>query len=130
MLFADRIKEKPGCPFSGADRPTLRWLRARVRPRVAGSRRFRLAIRPECLLIDRAPATAAPKGVLVSAPHAFAIEIHDRSTGIVVAQRGGFQFFAAERAFQTLERHSVQVTVHAARTARRLLAELDKRRRY
>jgi hypothetical protein len=66
----------------------------------------------------------------MSAPHAFAIKIHDRSAGVVVAQRGGFLFFATERAFQTLERHSVQANVHAARTARRLLAEQDKRHRY
>ena len=55
------------------------------------------------------------------APHAFAIEVHGRSVGIVVAERGGFMFFAAERAFQALERRVFKHVSHAEMAARRIL---------
>ena len=63
----------------------------------------------------------------MSAPHAFAIEIHGRSAGIVVAARGGFMFFAAERAFQALERRVFKEVGHAERAARRVLAGHEER---
>ncbi len=66
----------------------------------------------------------------MSASHAFAIEVHGRSAGIVVAERGGFMFFAAERAFQSLERRLFKQVVHAERAARLALAEHDKRHRH
>ena len=66
----------------------------------------------------------------MSAPHAFTIEIHGRSAGIVVAERGGFMFFAAERAFQALDRRVFREVGHAERAARRVLAEHDKRHRH
>jgi hypothetical protein len=63
----------------------------------------------------------------MSAPHAFAIEIHGRSAGIVVVERGGLMFFAAERAFQSLERRVFKAVGHAEKAALRLLAEQDRR---
>ena len=65
----------------------------------------------------------------MSAPYAYAIEVQGRSAGIVVAGRGGFMFFAAERAFQSLERRVFQRVVHAETAARRLLLEREKRHR-
>ena len=66
----------------------------------------------------------------MSGYHAFAIEVHGRSAGIVVAERGGFMFFAAERAFQSLERRVFQQVVHAETAAHRLLSEHEKRHRH
>ncbi len=66
----------------------------------------------------------------MSASHAFAIEVHGRSAGIVVAERGGFMFFAAERAFQGLERRVFKQVAHAERAVRQALAEHDKRHRH
>jgi hypothetical protein len=65
----------------------------------------------------------------MSSVHAFAIEVHGRSAGIVVAQRGGFMFFAAERAFQPLDRRVFKHVTHAETAARRALAEHDRRYR-
>jgi len=66
----------------------------------------------------------------MSAPHAFAIEIYGRSVGIVVAERGGFMFFTAERAFQSLDRRVFRHVAHAEKAARRVLADRDKRHRH
>jgi len=63
----------------------------------------------------------------MSASHAFAIEVHGRSAGIVVAQRGGFMFFAAERAFQALERRLFKHVAHAETAARRVLDQRGER---
>ena len=66
----------------------------------------------------------------MSVPHAFAIEVHGRSVGIVVAERGGFMFFAAERAFQALERRVFKHVTHAEKAARQVLDDQDKRHRH
>lgn len=65
----------------------------------------------------------------MSNAHAFAIEVHGRAAGIVVAERGGFMFFAAERTFQSLERRVFKEVAHAERAALRTLAGHDKRHR-
>ena len=62
--------------------------------------------------------------------HAYAIEVQGRSAGIVIAARGGFMFFAAERAFQSLERRVFQQVRHAESAAHRLLTEHEKRHRH
>ncbi len=66
----------------------------------------------------------------MTAFHAFAIEVHGRSAGIVVAERGGFMFFAAERAFQSLERRVFRQVVHAETAVHRVLSEHEKRHRH
>ncbi|MEI7608217.1 MAG: hypothetical protein WCJ64_12650 [Rhodospirillaceae bacterium] len=55
--------------------------------------------------------------------NAFAIEVHGRTAGIVVAERRGFMFFAAERTFQALERRVFKRVTHAEKAARRVLAD-------
>ena len=40
----------------------------------------------------------------MSAAQAFAIEVRGRSAGIVVAEPGGYVFFAADGAFRALDR--------------------------
>ena len=75
----------------------------------------------------------------MSKSQAYAIEVHGRSAGIVVAARGGFmdgrspdkrRVFAAERAFQSLERRVFQQVGHAESAAHRLLTEHDQRHRH
>ena len=46
----------------------------------------------------------AGRGEGMSASQAFAIEVQGRSAGIVVAEPGGFMFFAADGAFRSLDR--------------------------
>ena len=65
----------------------------------------------------------------LSDAHAFAIEVHGRTAGIVVAERSGFIFFAAERTFQVLERRVFKQVAHAERAASRVLADHDRRYR-
>jgi hypothetical protein len=52
---------------------------------------------------------------------AYSIEVGGRSAGIAIAERGGFVFFAAERAFSALEGRSFRHLRHAERAAERLL---------
>ncbi|MEI8393709.1 MAG: hypothetical protein WCF85_03165 [Rhodospirillaceae bacterium] len=59
---------------------------------------------------------------------AFAIEIHGRSAGIVVADPGGFVFFAAESAFQALDRRVFKHVGQAERAAVQLLSGRTKQR--
>jgi len=40
----------------------------------------------------------------MSSTQAFAIEVRGRSAGIVVAEQGGFMFFAADGVFRALDR--------------------------
>ena len=40
----------------------------------------------------------------MSSTQAYAIEVHGRSAGIVVADHGGFVFFSADGAFRALDR--------------------------
>lgn len=68
----------------------------------------------------------------MSVSHAFTIEGHGRpgGIGIVVAERGGFMFFAAERAFQAPERRMFKPVAPAERAARQARAEHDKHHRH
>jgi hypothetical protein len=59
--------------------------------------------------------------------HAFAIEVHGRSAGIVVADRGGFVFFAADGAFRALDRRFFQHVGQAERAAVKLFKDRSKR---
>jgi Ethanolamine utilization protein EutJ (predicted chaperonin) len=52
---------------------------------------------------------------------AFSIEVGGRSAGIAIAERGGFVFFAADRAFHALEGQVFRRLRHAERAAERLL---------
>ena len=52
--------------------------------------------------------------------NAYAIEISGRSAGIAVAERGGFVFFAADRAFRELDRRSFRRLRHVERAAERI----------
>lgn len=51
---------------------------------------------------------------------AYAIEIRGRSAGIAVAERGGFIFHAADRAFRELDRRSFRRLRHVERAAERI----------
>lgn len=53
---------------------------------------------------------------------AFAIEVQGRPAGIAVAERGGFTFFVADRAFSSLDGRFFRRIDQAERAARRLLA--------
>lgn len=57
----------------------------------------------------------------MSQPHAYTIEVQGHSAGIVVAERGGFLFFAAERAFRSLERRRFKHVTHAEQAVRGIL---------
>lgn len=54
---------------------------------------------------------------------AYAIEVKGRPAGIVVAERGGYTFFAADAAFQNLDRRTFRHVRHAERAARDLAEE-------
>jgi len=66
----------------------------------------------------------------MSLAQAYAIEVHGRSAGIVVAERGGFVFFSADGAFNTLERRVFKHVTQAEQAARRLLSDRDRSRRH
>lgn len=55
-------------------------------------------------------------------PHAYIIEIANRTAGIVVADGRGFRFFASEAAFDALEGEQFSSARAAERAARALLA--------
>ena len=57
---------------------------------------------------------------------AFAIEVHGRSAGIVVADRGRFVFFAADGAFRSLDRRVFQHVGQAEQAAVKLASERRK----
>ncbi len=59
---------------------------------------------------------------------AFAIEVHGQSAGIVVAEQGGFVFFAADGAFQALDRRVFKGVGQAERAAVELAGDRSKRR--
>lgn len=61
--------------------------------------------------------------------HAYAIEVHGRSAGIAVAERGGFVFFASEQPFYRLEGRVFPRLRHAERAAAELLAVSGKKHR-
>ncbi|WP_147162232.1 hypothetical protein [Pararhodospirillum oryzae] len=54
--------------------------------------------------------------------NAFIIEVAGRSAGIVVAERGGFTFFASDWTFKDMDRRIYRRVDHAERAARRVLA--------
>lgn len=58
---------------------------------------------------------------------AYAIEIHGRSAGIAVAERGGFVFFAAEQPFHKLDGRTFRHLRHAEKAAAELLAAPGRR---
>jgi hypothetical protein len=58
----------------------------------------------------------------MSTAKAFAIEVQGRSAGIVVAERNGFLFFAADAAFRGLECRFFRTAGHAERAAEALVA--------
>ena len=58
----------------------------------------------------------------MSSAQAYAIEVHGRSAGIVVAGQSGFTFFAAERLFSDLDGRVYRRVHQAEQAAVRLLA--------
>ena len=56
------------------------------------------------------------------------IEINDKAAGILLAERNGFIFFAADAAFGRLERRVFRSIGHAEQTARTLLPKEIGRR--
>ncbi|CAK0750381.1 conserved hypothetical protein [Azospirillaceae bacterium] len=58
----------------------------------------------------------------MSTARAFAIEVQGRSAGIVVAERNGFLFFAADSAFRGLECRMYRSPSQAERAAQALAA--------
>jgi hypothetical protein len=57
---------------------------------------------------------------------AYAIEINGKSAGIVIADRDGFTFFAADRDFRNLDRRVFRRIDQAERAVRRLDAQLSR----
>lgn len=57
----------------------------------------------------------------MSQPHAYAIEVHGRSAGIVVAESRGFTFFASDWAFKDLDRRRFRHVGQAERAAEQIL---------
>jgi len=54
----------------------------------------------------------------------FAIEVAGRSAGIVVADRDGYTFHAADWAFKALNRRRFAAPAHAERAVRRVMSDL------
>ncbi|MEI6559640.1 MAG: hypothetical protein WCO00_14650 [Rhodospirillaceae bacterium] len=63
----------------------------------------------------------------MSAAQAFAIEVQGRSAGIVVAEQGGFVFFAADGAFRSLDRRVFKHVGQAEQAVVRLADSHGKR---
>jgi len=57
----------------------------------------------------------------MSRQQAYTIEINGQSAGIVVAQSGGFMFFAADRVFHRLDRQVFPRVAHAERAVHQLV---------
>lgn len=57
----------------------------------------------------------------MSQPHAYAIEVHGRAAGIVVAESRGFTFFASDWAFKDLDRRRFRHVGQAERAAELIL---------
>lgn len=58
----------------------------------------------------------------MSKTNAFAIEVHGRSAGIVVAEARGYTFFAADWTFKDLDRRTFRHVQQAERAAERIIA--------
>ncbi len=63
----------------------------------------------------------------MSSTQAFAIEVLGRSAGIVVAEPGGFMFFAADGAFRALDRRVFKHVGQAEQAAVLLANDHGKR---
>ena len=57
----------------------------------------------------------------MSSANAYAIEVQGNSAGIVVASANHFIFYAADWAFETLDRKTFRSPAHAERAARDVL---------
>ncbi len=64
----------------------------------------------------------------MSSSQAFAIEVHGKSAGIVVADHGGFMFFAADGAFRALDRRVFKQVGQAERAAVEIINDRDRHR--
>lgn len=53
--------------------------------------------------------------------HAFIIEVHNRTVGIVAGDGRGFRFFSSERVFDSLEGRHFRSARHAEHAARVLV---------
>ena len=62
----------------------------------------------------------------MSLAQAFAIEVLGRSAGIVVAEHGGFMFFAADGAFRALDRRVFKHIGQVERAAVQLIRDRTK----
>lgn len=51
----------------------------------------------------------------------YAIEVQGRAAGIVVAEKGGYTFFASDWAFKDIDRQTFRRVSHAERAVRELL---------
>jgi len=65
----------------------------------------------------------------MSSTQAFTIEVQGHSAGIVIAERGGFLFFAAEQAFRSLDQQRFRHVAHAEQAVRGILAGYPARHR-
>ncbi len=59
----------------------------------------------------------------MSQSNAFAIEVQGRTAGIVVAERGGYTFFASDWTFRDLDRLVFRYVDQAERAAQQLLTK-------
>ena len=57
----------------------------------------------------------------MASSQAFTIEVRGRSAGIVIAERGGFMFFAADGDFHTLDRRLFKRVRQAEEAVRQLM---------
>jgi hypothetical protein len=64
----------------------------------------------------------------MSQPNAFAIEIEGRTAGIVVAERGGYTFFASDWTFRDLDRRVFRYVDQAERAVQQVLTPKPARR--
>jgi hypothetical protein len=62
----------------------------------------------------------------MSSTQAFAIEVRGRSAGIVVAEQGGFMFFAADGVFRALDRRVFKHVGQAERAAVEIANDRDR----
>jgi hypothetical protein len=59
---------------------------------------------------------------------AFTIEVHGRTAGIVVAERGGYTFFVSDWTFKDLDRRVFRHVGQAERAAQQVLKRRAPRR--
>ena len=66
----------------------------------------------------------------MSQPNAFAIEVQGRTAGIVVAERGGYTFFASDWTFRNLDRRVFRHIDQAERAVQQVLTQSPDVRRH